>query len=496
MLRNAISFRPVHSSRLKNVTTAEIIEDNPIKKGLNAFRTSFSLIYEDKSVSYTLNALNQLGHKVYNAVPQSTPPPRPIASSYFDGVLKEELGLMYAKLPDFYERVFGGVVSLKTAFKAIFKKCKEGSNPLYYKGWSKWPRDVKTLAQPDKSINSLIAKHKINVSFTTIIVVAECKVGFLLKAWLNLRRYVKEFNLNKNKLRFIFIILGLVINELIRRALYIAGRQYTERVEEGEMLREATDKEVANIARYYHHETGLNVTTVENYRLRLGASRKGRNSMVSRKRSPSPTNAPLPPSKRSYSVSLTKAGSNPLLNRVHKRVILRDYGKLIYKASSLSALLTALEGYIGGHESLYEAGFLYKNILINNLIINEDDKQRDSASGVKGKISTRAFIVIGALISEQHSFMHDLESFFWNYKDDNELVAFKKGEIANEEDFLKKADKNFTSHYRPLIPWVNRLRRKVFLNGGRWKMLELKLYSSIKKILREARKDLKVLADR
>ncbi|RTE71383.1 hypothetical protein BHE90_014212 [Fusarium euwallaceae] len=115
--------------------------------------------------------------------------------------------------------------------------------------------------------------------------------------------------------------------------------------------------------------------------------------------------------------------------------------------------------------------------------------------------------------------MHDLESFFWvlfwicihydaqgkdigptgfddwNYENDDKLVAAKKDEIADEEDFLKKADKNFTSHYRPLIPWVNRLRRKVFPNGGRWKRQEPELYSPMTKILRDARKDPEVLAD-
>ncbi|KAM4061392.1 hypothetical protein HRG_013107 [Hirsutella rhossiliensis] len=40
--------------------------------------------------------------------------------------------------------------------------------------------------------------------------------------------------------------------------------------------------------------------------------------------------------------------------------------------------------------------------------------QREDASGAKGKTGTRAFMAIGALLgNEQHSFMHDLESFFW-----------------------------------------------------------------------------------
>jgi len=124
-------------------------------------------------------------------------------------------------------------------------------------------------------------------------------------------------------------------------------------------------------------------------------------------------------------------------------------------------------------------------------------------------------MAIGVLHDDEpHSFMHDLESFFWvlfwicihydgpgkdvgptefdswNYESDDRLVASKKGEIADEEDFLAKAAKSFTPYYRPLIPWVNRLRRKVFPNGGRWKMLEPELYSSMRKTLREARNSL------
>ncbi|KAK0737995.1 hypothetical protein B0T18DRAFT_296162, partial [Schizothecium vesticola] len=36
-----------------------------------------------------------------------------------------------------------------------------------------------------------------------------------------------------------------------------------------------------------------------------------------------------------------------------------------------------------------------------------------SSGGAKGKTGTITFMAIGALLGEQHSFMHDLESFFW-----------------------------------------------------------------------------------
>ena len=100
-------------------------------------------------------------------------------------------------------------------------------------------------------------------------------------------------------------------------------------------------------------------------------------------------------------------------------------------------------------------------------------------------------MAIGALLGEQHSFMHDLESFFWvlfwiciyykghskdigptefdswNYESKSKLVRSKKGVIDDEDDFLTTAKENFTQYYGPLIPCVNRLRRKVFPNGKR-----------------------------
>lgn len=222
---------------------------------------------------------------------------------------------------------------------------------------------------------------------------------------------------------------------------------------------------------------------------------------------------------------------------MHRRVVLRDYGKPIYKASSRTALLAAFEGCINGHESLFEAGFLHRDISVNNLMINEDVDNtswpsflidldlaiklpRIGVSGAKGKTGTQAFMAIGALLGEQHSFMHDLESFFWvmfwicvhyngpdegravprfekwNYVDTEELAELKKGQVSHEGDFIRIAGEYFTLYYQPLIPWVNRLRKAVFPNGGRWEGEEKGLYARMKEIIREARKDPKVSEER
>lgn len=252
-----------------------------------------------------------------------------------------------------------------------------------------------------------------------------------------------SFDLNKDGARFISVVLGflwmdreqlgfdptivesdgsrymkitrngrderLILDTLMRRATSVVGRattcwkayregdkskaplvikdswQYPERDQEGELLREATEKEVKNVARYYHHETvqvggidddvqtnirkALDVSKAANF---LSQSRKIESSMlppsapvslestergrsfkvlssIGRKRSSSSINAPIPAGKRTCSTSPTKKTIGPvLLNRVHRRVIVSDYGKPIYRASSRAAMLRALEGCIKG----------------------------------------------------------------------------------------------------------------------------------------------------
>ncbi|KAH7303034.1 hypothetical protein B0I35DRAFT_365665 [Stachybotrys elegans] len=369
----------------------------------------------------------------------------------------------------------------------------------------------------------------------------------------------------------------LIIDEVMQRSRCIAGRattcwkahlegypqkplvikdswQYPEREEEGELLRQATAQNVVNVARYYYHEIvqihgtnddvrshirgGLDITRATNYRperskplpvMVAGGSRQGRsNRRAGEKRSSSQTDAPVPHSKRSCSVSPTKVTvGEALANRIHRRVILDDYGKPIYEASSRSALLRALEGCIEGHESLHNAGLLHRDISVNNLLINEHtdnpswpaflidldltiEEQREGASGARGKTGTRAFMAIGALLGEQHSFMHDLESFFWvlfwicihyngpdegrivprfekwNYVDTEELAGMKLGVVAKEAIFMKTIVDHFTPYYEPLIPLLNQLRKVVFPKDKPWEEDSEKLYSQMREILRSS----------
>ena len=96
-----------------------------------------------------------------------------------------------------------------------------------------------------------------------------------------------------------------------------------------------------------------------------------------------------------------------------------------FKASTHSSQLSSLKGCIAGHDSLQRAGILHRDISVNNLLINEDKynpswpsfltdldlamkEQRVGVSGADRKTGTRAFMEIGSLLGEKHSFMHDL----------------------------------------------------------------------------------------
>jgi hypothetical protein len=61
-----------------------------------------------------------------------------------DHVLKKELGPFYIGITGLYKVFFRGVEGLKEVSTAIFKKCKEGDNPLYTKkgGWRNWPKSI------------------------------------------------------------------------------------------------------------------------------------------------------------------------------------------------------------------------------------------------------------------------------------------------------------------------------------------------------------------
>lgn len=120
-------------------------------------------------------------------------------------------------------------------------------------------------------------------------------------------------------------------------------------------------------------------------------------------------------------------------------------------------------------------------------------------------------MVIGVLYGEEHSFMHDLESFFWvlfwicihydgpgkgrvvdrfercNYMDTEDLAGAKQAVTVEEVDYLRTAKEHFTPYYQSFIPCVNRLRRLIFPDGKRWKKPNPNLGRDMINILQDAR---------
>ena len=251
--------------------------------------------------------------------------------------------------------------------------------------------------------------------------------------------------------------------------------------------------------------------------------------------------------KRLRSSRRSKDAGTPTHNRVHRRVITKDAGKPIYKASSPVAIISGFIGAIygkcscisiqnisltwSGHEDLLNAGILHRDISVGNIMLTENEdngflidldlanKTSDNqASGTPSKTGTKIFMAIGALLGEPHSFMHDLESFFWvlfwicihydgwdekgkvkrkivlqyekwNYADTEELAKTKAGQIS--KGIFDTVDNYFTEHCKPLIPCLKELHTAVFVGGSRWFSEHRELYSDMKRILEKARSNIK-----
>jgi hypothetical protein len=192
---------------------------------------------------------------------------------------------------------------------------------------------------------------------------------------------------------------------------------------------------------------------------------------------------------------------------------------------------------MAGHESLRrKAGILHRDISVNNVLVNEKAnstwpgflidldlairEKRLKKSGALDKTGTKVFMAIGALKGETHSFMHDLESFFWvlfwicihytgpnganrvvpefdewNFQTLKALATTKIGTISDDGDFLTTMVESATPYFESLIPWINKLRTKVFPNDKKWKIEDETLYEQMGEVLREAMMDPEVRAE-
>ncbi|KAI2639447.1 kinase-like domain-containing protein [Xylaria nigripes] len=124
-------------------------------------------------------------------------------------------------------------------------------------------------------------------------------------------------------------------------------------------------------------------------------------------------------------LSLSSDGYN---NRAFRCLVTYPAGRPIYEYESPVELLEALRDAIKAHESLYTAAnILHRDISENNIIITEKktgfsgrlidlDLAKEVGSGRCGALcrtGTMEFMAIEVLLDKDHTYRHDLESFFY-----------------------------------------------------------------------------------
>lgn len=177
-----------------------------------------------------------------------------------------------------------------------------------------------------------------------------------------------------------------------------------------------------------------------------------------------------------------------------------------------------------GHEALCRIQILHRDISIGNVLLTEKEDDgflidldlaikidRGDVSGAPSKTGTKVFMAINALYGSSHTFMEDLESFFWvlfwvcvhwngadqgrrsmspyeswNYKQMRELAEIKQGKVVEGDVFAQELETEVTDYCKPLIPCVKELREIVFPHGKRWRSQEPQLYSRMKSCLEQA----------
>ena len=138
------------------------------------------------------------------------------------------------------------------------------------------------------------------------------------------------------------------------------------------------------------------------------------------------------------------------------------------------------------------------------------------ASGAPGKTGTKVFMAIGVLLDEPHSFMHDLESFFWvlfwicihytgpgkegepkkefekwNYNPAEEVAKLKFA-LVSPKFFEAELGQYTTDYCRPMIPLITKLWEEVFPHGQSYDYEDRTLYGRMKAVLEKARDHLMV----
>jgi Fungal protein kinase len=128
--------------------------------------------------------------------------------------------------------------------------------------------------------------------------------------------------------------------------------------------------------------------------------------------------------------SLYTPGDDLWENRIFSCIVISPAGRVISDFQTVEELLEAMRDAIKAHQSLYEIGnILHRDISSNNIIITKPEtaggfkgmlidldlaKVKDSGpSGARHQTGTMQFMAVEVLRMADHTYRHDLESFFY-----------------------------------------------------------------------------------
>ncbi|KAI0904635.1 serine/threonine-protein kinase Sgk2 [Ustulina deusta] len=128
--------------------------------------------------------------------------------------------------------------------------------------------------------------------------------------------------------------------------------------------------------------------------------------------------------------SLYTPGEDVWENRIYSCLVVSPAGRVISDFKTTRELLESMRDAIKAHQSLYTTGnILHRDISSNNIIITEPEtadgfkgmlidldlaKVRDSGpSGAQHQTGTMQFMAVEVLRTVDHTYRHDLESFFY-----------------------------------------------------------------------------------
>lgn len=126
----------------------------------------------------------------------------------------------------------------------------------------------------------------------------------------------------------------------------------------------------------------------------------------------------------------TSTGEDPFENRIYSCLVVSPGGRVISDFKSIRELLEALRDATRAHQSLYVTGnILHRDISSSNIIIVDTKKPEDfkgmlidlnlakvrdsGPSGARHQTGTIQFMAIEVLRKANHTYRHDLESFFY-----------------------------------------------------------------------------------